>query len=179
MRYAPADVSHDSFQGLISATPVASKSARFPVTTVIPCTMAIAAINASRSARGSGTCNRAHFRATAESTGSVRSRNSGNTCRGKRATGGGPDTESFCRQSPEVGAGWFNDHARICAGGAQQCAFLPQLRGVRRNPYSYRNWEPRVGNHPRPPGSNQFVRLAPMANDRPDIQSRHEKGNAS
>ena len=49
------------------------------------------------------------------------------------------DTESFCRQSPEVGAGWFNDHVRICAGGAQQCAFLPQQRGVRRNPYSYRN----------------------------------------
>ena len=45
---------------------------------------------------------------------------------GKRATGGGPDTESFCRQSPEVGAGWFTDHVRICAGGAQQCAFLPQ-----------------------------------------------------
>ena len=31
----------------------------------------------------------------------------------------------FCRQSPEVGAGWFSDHVRICAGGAQQCAFLP------------------------------------------------------
>ena len=75
-----------------------------------------------------------------------------NPVSGKRATGGGPDTESCCRQSPEVGAGWFNDHVRICAGGAQQCAFLPQLRGVRRNPYSYRNREPRVGNHPRPPG---------------------------
>ena len=49
-----------------------------------------------------------------------------NPVSGKRATGGGPDTESFCRQSPEVGAGWFNDHVRICAGGAQQCAFLPQ-----------------------------------------------------
>ena len=48
-----------------------------------------------------------------------------NPVSGKRATGGGPDTESFCRQSPEVGAGWFNDHVRICAGGAQQCAFLP------------------------------------------------------
>ena len=33
------------------------------------------------------------------------------------------------RQAPEVGAGWFNDHVRICAGSAQQCAFLPQLRG--------------------------------------------------
>ena len=31
------------------------------------------------------------------------------------------------RQAPEVGAGWFNDPVRICAGGAQQCAFLPQL----------------------------------------------------
>ena len=102
-----------------------------------------------------------------------------NPVSGKRATGGGPDTGSFCRQSPEVGAGWFNDHVRICAGGAQHCAFLPQLRGVRSNPYSYRNWEPRVGNPPRPPGCNQFVRLAPMANDRPDIRSRHEIGNAS
>ena len=53
-----------------------------------------------------------------------------NPVSGKRATGGGPDTESFCRQSPEVGAGWFNDHVRICAGGAQQCAFLPQPRAV-------------------------------------------------
>ena len=52
-----------------------------------------------------------------------------NPVSGKRATGGGPDTESFCRQLPEVGAGWFNDHVRICAGGAQQCAFLPQLPG--------------------------------------------------
>ena len=24
---------------------------------------------------------------------------------------------AVCRQSPEVGAGWFNDHVRICAGG--------------------------------------------------------------
>ena len=37
--------------------------------------------------------------------------------------------DAVCRQSPEVGAGWFNDHVRICAGGAQQYAFLPQLRG--------------------------------------------------
>ena len=29
------------------------------------------------------------------------------------------------RQAPEVGAGWSNDHVRICAGGVQQCAFLP------------------------------------------------------
>ncbi len=32
---------------------------------------------------------------------------------------------TVCRQPPEVGAGWFTDHVRICAGGAQQCAFLP------------------------------------------------------
>ena len=25
-------------------------------------------------------------------------------------------------------------------------------RGVRENPHSYRNWEPRTGNRPRPPG---------------------------
>ena len=40
------------------------------------------------------------------------------------------------RTSPEVGAGWFNDHVRICAGGAQQCAFLPQLRGGAGQPAS-------------------------------------------
>ena len=83
-----------------------------------------------------------------------------NPVSGKRATGGGPDTESVCRQSPEVGAGWFNDHVRICAGGAQQCAFLPQPRGVRRNPYSYRNWEPRVGNCARPPGRLFLIDLS-------------------
>ena len=55
-----------------------------------------------------------------------------NTESGKRATGGNPDTGSLlarpaaCRQSPEVGAGWINVHVRICAGGAQQCAFLPR-----------------------------------------------------
>ena len=26
---------------------------------------------------------------------------------------------AVCRQAPEVGAGWFSDHVRICAGGAQ------------------------------------------------------------
>ena len=36
----------------MSATPVASKSAGLPVTTVIPCPMAAAAISASRSGRG-------------------------------------------------------------------------------------------------------------------------------
>ena len=34
---------------------------------------------------------------------------------------------AVCRQAPEVGAGWFSDHVRICAGGAQQCAFLPRV----------------------------------------------------
>ena len=57
----------------MSATPVDLKSATLPVTTVMPCTMAVAAIRASRSARGSGTCSRARFRATAASTESVRS----------------------------------------------------------------------------------------------------------
>ena len=42
-------------QELMSATPVASKSARLPVTTVTPCTMAVAAISASRSTRRPGT----------------------------------------------------------------------------------------------------------------------------
>ena len=29
---------------------------------------------------------------------------------------------AFCRQSPEAGAGWFNDHVRICAGGVRSNA---------------------------------------------------------
>ena len=29
-------------------------------------------------------------------------------------------------QIPEVGAGWFNEHVRICAGGAGKPAFLPR-----------------------------------------------------
>ena len=36
------------------------------------------------------------------------------------------------RQAPEVGAAWFSDQVRICAGGAQQCAFLPQREGLGR-----------------------------------------------
>ena len=32
------------------------------------------------------------------------------------------------RFSVEIGAGWFNQHVRICAGGAQQCASLRQPR---------------------------------------------------
>ena len=49
-----------------------------------------------------------------------------NPVSGKRATGGGPDTESFCRQSPEVGA----DGSTTTSGSA---------RGVRSNAHSYRN----------------------------------------
>ena len=30
------------------------------------------------------------------------------------------------RQIPEVGAGWFNDHVRICAGGAGKPVSLPR-----------------------------------------------------
>ena len=48
-------------------------------------------------------------------------------------------------------------------------------RGVRRNPYSYRNWEPRVGNHPRPPGrTTRFPRgqqRCPLSGFRPAIVS--------
>jgi hypothetical protein len=45
------EVSH----GFKSGTPVGAKSATFRVTTVIPCARAVAAMNASRSGRGSGT----------------------------------------------------------------------------------------------------------------------------
>ena len=44
---------HAAVQGSTCA-PVVSKSTTFPVTTAIPCTMAVAAISASRSDRGSG-----------------------------------------------------------------------------------------------------------------------------
>lgn len=42
-------------QGLSSGTPVLTKSAVLRVTTVNPCSMAVAAIMVSRSERGSGT----------------------------------------------------------------------------------------------------------------------------
>ena len=41
---------------------------------------------------------------------------------------------TICRQSPKVGAGWFNDHVRICPGGAGQPASLPRSTlGVSKN----------------------------------------------
>lgn len=58
--------------GLNNATPIGSKSAVLRVTTVNPCTSAVAAISASRSGRGSGTCKPAHRRAIAMSIGKMR-----------------------------------------------------------------------------------------------------------
>lgn len=66
--------SHGSSQ----STPIGTKSAAFRVTTVSPCTSAVAAINASCAGRGSGTCSCAHRSATALSTGRIRPANSGN-----------------------------------------------------------------------------------------------------
>lgn len=60
-------------QGLTNGTPDALKSEIFPVTTDIPCTSALAAISASRSAAGSGTCRSAQRRATSKSIGITRS----------------------------------------------------------------------------------------------------------
>ena len=54
---------------------------------------------------------------------------------------------AVCHQSPEVGAGWFSDHVRICAGGAQQCAFLPQLRAPPGNRRPYRDTKPSRQEH--------------------------------
>ena len=68
------------FQGLSSAAPVAEKSASLRVTTVSPCTSAVAAISPSRSGLGSGTVRRAQHRAISVVTGSVRPANSGSTC---------------------------------------------------------------------------------------------------
>ena len=46
-------------------------------------------------------------------------------------------------------------------------------RGVRRNPYSYRNWEPRVGNCPRPPGLlNRVAGLSQLGFD-PDHEGAY------
>ena len=47
--------SYPASHGLMSATPVASKSERLRVTTVSPCTSAVAAMYLSRSGLGSGT----------------------------------------------------------------------------------------------------------------------------
>jgi len=58
-------------QGLSKVTPVATKSPTFRVTTVIPCTRAVAAIKASLSERGSRTRSRAQRSATALSTGRI------------------------------------------------------------------------------------------------------------
>jgi len=66
-------------QGLNISTPVGSKSATFRVTTVIPCTSAVAAISASRCGRGSGTFSLAQRCATAISTARIRPSNAGNT----------------------------------------------------------------------------------------------------
>ena len=67
-------------QGLSRGTPVAWKSATLRVTTVMWWTIAVAAINASRSDLGSGTCNEAQRCATAVSTGSTLPENAGRTC---------------------------------------------------------------------------------------------------
>ena len=49
-------ISHwEASHGFKSGTPVGAKSATFLVTTVMPCARAVAAMNASRSGRGSGT----------------------------------------------------------------------------------------------------------------------------
>src|SRR6185312_7068151 len=65
--------------GLSNFTPIDAKSLALRVTTVIPCTRAVAAMRASRSALGSGTCRWAQRLATTVSTGRIRSANSGRT----------------------------------------------------------------------------------------------------
>ena len=65
--------------GLRTATPVGSKSATLRVTTDMPCTSAVAAIRASRTGRGSGTCSRALRWATAVSTTRMRPAKAGKT----------------------------------------------------------------------------------------------------
>ena len=68
-------------QGLIVGTPMGVKSAILRVTTVNPCAMAVAAMRASRSGRGSGTCRCAQHIATASSTGRILSWKEGMTWR--------------------------------------------------------------------------------------------------
>ncbi len=46
---------------------------------------------------------------------------------------------AICHQPPEVGAERTSVQVRICAGGAQKCAFLPQLRGAPGNQRHYRD----------------------------------------
>jgi hypothetical protein len=57
---------------LSNATPVAEKSAALRVISVMLCTIVVAAIGASGSDLGSGTCKAAHRCATAVSTDSTR-----------------------------------------------------------------------------------------------------------
>ena len=76
------------------STPVGRKSVPFRVATIKPCVNAVAAINASRSERGSGTCSLAQRRATATSTGRIRSENAGNTRFSSQARNGAPCTGS-------------------------------------------------------------------------------------
>ena len=87
--------SRHAIHGLNVTTPVRSKSRTLRVTTVIPCTNAVAAINASRSDRGSGTCSRAQRWATTVSTGSMRPSNCNNTCSSIHARKAAPCFASF------------------------------------------------------------------------------------
>lgn len=66
--------------GFRTSTPVGSKSATLRVTTVMPCTSAVAAMRPSRTGRGSGTWRRALRCATAVSTDRIRPAKAGKTC---------------------------------------------------------------------------------------------------
>src|SRR6056297_718121 len=66
-------------QGLMTLTPVGWKSATLRVTMGMACTIPVAAIRASRSLLGSGTCRAAQQSATGPSTGSTRPAKAGST----------------------------------------------------------------------------------------------------
>ena len=74
-------------QGFRSMTPVGLKATKLRVTTVMPWTSAVAAINPSRIGRGSGTWRAAARCATAISTGRMRPAKAGRTCPSSHVAG--------------------------------------------------------------------------------------------
>ena len=77
-------------QGLSNVTPIGSKLDVLRVTTVRPCIKAVAAMSASRSGRGSGTCKAAHRLAMPESIGKICLWKGASTCRSNQSRNRAP-----------------------------------------------------------------------------------------
>ncbi len=143
-------------QGLIIPTPVEAKSDTFRVTTVIPWTIAVAAMSASRSGRLSGTWSLAQCRTTAVSTGKIRPANAVITCRSSQVLSAAPCAVSrrSARSTPisisrtemtdknNLAAGMLSAHAMTFASALPvlplliSAMTLVSTRNVRRVPTS-------------------------------------------